>query len=84
MLHKNDLKKRNNVAVIGEGVAETLFPQRDPIGQALFLNNQVFAVVGVAKRVDSEGVDGFSNSLAMPITTSMIDGGGLDSLSTRR
>ena len=45
-----DVKMRENVAVIGCGVAEWLFPRIDPIGKNIHMEDAYYLVVGVIAR----------------------------------
>ncbi len=59
------------VACLGSVVAETLFPEQDPIGQTIRMNNVPFRVVCV---MESKGGTGFlsqDNQVFIPITTAM-------------
>ncbi len=47
-LTEKDLKKLNNVAVVGDGAARSLFPGQDPIGKNVRIGNNYFLVVGIA------------------------------------
>ena len=53
-----DRTKENQVAVIGATTAQTLFPNSNPIGQTIKVNNATFTVVGTLK---SKGSSGFTN-----------------------
>jgi putative ABC transport system permease protein len=57
-----------NVAVIGSGVAETLFPNTDPIGQEMRMGSSVVRVVGV---LQSKGASFNSpdDAVYIPLTT---------------
>ncbi|GAB4558242.1 MAG: ABC transporter permease [Anaerolineae bacterium] len=74
---------RSNVALLGSVVAERLFPNEDPIGQWIRINNAPFRVIGV---LESKGVTGFVNQddvVMVPITTALsrfAPGRGLNSI----
>jgi len=46
----DDLEHGRAVAVIGAGIADTLFPQVDPIGKAVRMNGRPYDVIGVFER----------------------------------
>ena len=54
-----DVAKRQKSCVIGSYVAQSLFPDTDPLGEVLKLNGYNFTIVGVAKEKadSSEGTD---------------------------
>ena len=53
-----DVSSRAKVAVLGQKVAEGLFPNSNPLGQSIYLNGQMFTVVGVmASKGASMGQD---------------------------
>ena len=55
----------SRVAVLGSQVAETLYANRDPVGQTIRINEKVFTVIGV---LESKGA-GEDNRVLVPITT---------------
>ena len=60
---------RSEVVVMGSLVAETIFGNRDPVGQTLRLNGRQFTVIGV---LESQGGSGFGNlddRVLVPLTT---------------
>ncbi len=64
-----DVLNRMEVAVLGSRVAETLFPDRNPVGQTIRLNGRMFGVVGV---LESKGGSGFGiedDQIMVPLTT---------------
>jgi len=44
-----DLRKVDNVCVLGAGVARKLFPRQDPVGRSLWLGEFAYQVVGVMR-----------------------------------
>lgn len=48
-------RRAEAVVVLGHDVAETLFPGRDPLGQALRLGRRAFTVIGVQEKQGSAG-----------------------------
>ncbi|MDD5094763.1 MAG: ABC transporter permease [Dehalococcoidia bacterium] len=66
---QDDVDSKSNVCVLGSSIAETLFPDTDPVGQTLKLSSKLFTVVGV---LESEGgMMGSDNLVYVPITTVM-------------
>ncbi|MBI4282532.1 MAG: ABC transporter permease [Chloroflexi bacterium] len=60
---------RSEVAILGSGVAETLFGFRDPVGQMVRISGRQFAVIGVLKSMGG-GIQGsFDDQVLVPITT---------------
>ncbi|MBI4497137.1 MAG: ABC transporter permease, partial [Chloroflexi bacterium] len=63
------VQARSLVAVLGSAVAERLFPEADPIGQAIRINRTQFRVIGVLKSKGGSGA-AFQDDLVMvPLTT---------------
>lgn len=71
-ISKNDLEKRNRVAVIGTTVAENLFDEKNPVGQNIRINNQPYKVIGLltSKGQSSMGQDQ-DDMIYVPLTTAM-------------
>jgi putative ABC transport system permease protein len=63
-----DLNHRARVAVIGRDVAAALFPHRDPVDQALTINNVNYLIIGIFEH--KGGMFGSNNNfVAIPIST---------------
>jgi putative ABC transport system permease protein len=68
-LTRSDVDTARRVAVLGAGVARSLFPERDPVGQQVAIAGVRFRVVGVfAPLGQSLGVDR-DDEVHIPITT---------------
>ena len=67
-LTSSHVLNRSEVAVLGAGLAETLFGFRDPVGQTVRINGRQFSVIGV---LESRGGGGLSidDQALVPITT---------------
>ena len=69
-LSSYDMEHARHVAVIGEGIATTLFPSLDPIGKVVRINGQPFEVIGVFEHdsglFGGPGVDSF---ICIPYST---------------
>jgi putative ABC transport system permease protein len=64
-----DIKRSNQVVVLGASLAERLFGNTDPVGQQLRLKNVSFQVIGVLQAKGSSlGVD-YDDAVLVPITT---------------
>jgi len=69
-----DVEDKSRVAVIGQTVAQQLFPGEDPIGQEIRVNRLRFEVIGLVKELDRPDprVDP-NNSVVIPIATAVND-----------
>jgi putative ABC transport system permease protein len=56
----NDLDQRSTIAVIGSEVARQLFPQEDPLGETIRIDEKPFVVVGIMAPVGLSGGAGAS------------------------
>ena len=69
-INKDDMTKRNRVAVIGATVAENLFGTENPVGKNIRIKNQPFKVIGI---LASKGSSGFGQDqddvIYIPLTT---------------
>ncbi|HEY9795727.1 MAG TPA: ABC transporter permease [Leptolyngbyaceae cyanobacterium] len=64
-----DIKRSNQVVVLGATLAERFFGNSDPVGQQLRLKNVSFQVIGVLQAKGSSlGVD-YDDAVLVPITT---------------
>jgi putative ABC transport system permease protein len=64
-----EVKGSSKVVILGETVAENLFPDLDPIGQSLRINRVPFTVIGVlTPKGDGPGGDQ-DDAVMLPITT---------------
>jgi len=65
-----EMKGSAKVAILGETVAENLFPNQDPIGQSLRINRVPFVVIGVLQPKGQSGFGGDQDDVVMlPIST---------------
>lgn len=65
-----DIKRSNQVAVLGADLAERLFGTSNPVGEQLRIKNASFQVIGVLKgKGSSLGAD-YDEAALIPITTS--------------
>ncbi len=67
---EDDDRAARAVVVIGSEIAETLFGERDPIGQEIRMGGQRFEVIGVlAKQGNFLGLESFDRQAIMPANT---------------
>jgi putative ABC transport system permease protein len=64
-----DEATRAQVCVLGSDVAETLFPEEDPIGKEVRANNWRFTVVGVLEEQENMFDETDNNKFFMPLAT---------------
>jgi putative ABC transport system permease protein len=65
-----DLKRNNQVAVLGADLAEKLFGTHNPIGQQLRIKDSSFQVIGLLEAKGSSLGADYDNAALVPITTS--------------
>ncbi len=65
----SDVKFRTMVVVIGSEVAETLFPDIDPIGKSILINDDKFMVIGVMEERNTAMGSGENRILPIPYGT---------------
>ncbi len=63
------VEAKSLVAVLGSSVAETLFPDTDPVGQYIKINSRQFKVIGVLESKGSTGLGSQDEVVIAPITT---------------
>lgn len=63
---QDDYNRGSRVAVIGSGVADTLFPDTDPIGEKIRVGKVIGTVIGVLQ--SKGGFMGADNSVIVPLT----------------
>jgi len=70
LFDSDEIKASSKVVILGETVAENLFPDQDPIGQSLRINRVPFTVIGVLNPKGDSGPGGDQDDAVMlPITT---------------
>ena len=70
-----------NVVVVGNKVAELLFPNSNPIGKTIQIKGKKFRILGIVKKQSTMLMDFIDNQIYMPIGTFMSTFGGLRSRS---
>jgi putative ABC transport system permease protein len=68
-LREDDIKNSTNVVIIGQDVLEKLFPNMNPIGQTVRVDNYPLKVIGILEKQPSMFGDSNDNYAIMPITT---------------
>jgi putative ABC transport system permease protein len=69
-INEVDLQFRTNVCVIGTDIEKVLFPDEDPLGKMVRLNNREFEVIGVYEEAKSSFGDSYWNKLiSIPLST---------------
>lgn len=59
---ERDYEMRNNVAILSDGAANTLFKNENPLGKTIQLGNELFTVVGIVTNVvDYSEIEDFSD-----------------------
>jgi len=66
-----DNEFRARVCVLGTTVKDALFPEEDPIGKQVRVNNYRFTVVGIREEEESMFDSGDNNKVAIPLQTFM-------------
>lgn len=75
-----EAEDKQNVAVIGAGIAEVLFPGEDPVGQKLTIRQTELSIIGVMEKEEAGTIDfGFSldNLMYLPFGTGKAISGGV-------
>ena len=70
-ISSQNVSSRSLVAVLGSNVATNLFPEADPVGQAIRINRVQFRVLGVLESKGSTGLGYQDDVVLVPITTAM-------------
>ncbi len=65
---ENDIRERNRVMVIGQGVKDKLFSNENPIGASLTIRGQRMKVVGVLKEEGKGSFLDFNKTMVAPYT----------------
>ena len=69
-----DVEDKSRVAIIGQTVAQQLFPDEDPIGQEIRINRLRFEVIGLVRELDRPDPRVDPNNVAIiPIATAVND-----------
>jgi putative ABC transport system permease protein len=63
------LQEREKVIVLGQEVVRTLFPNGNPIGQDLRVENHIFTIVGIMAEKGQQGFTNYDDIAFIPLTT---------------
>jgi ABC-type antimicrobial peptide transport system, permease component len=63
-----DIDYKQKVALIGTANANKLFPGKDPLGQIIKINGQVFKVVGVLEEIANGQLSSDDDQIIIPVT----------------
>ena len=63
------LDNNSQVAVLGQAIRETLYGNRDPLGQPIRINGRQFEVIGILESKGGGFFGNFDNQILVPITT---------------
>lgn len=66
---RGHLDNNSQVAVLGQTIKETLYGNRDPLGQPIRINGRQFEVIGILESKGSGFFGNFDNQILVPITT---------------
>ncbi len=67
-LSQNDLDSMQKVAVVGTAVVNDIFEGKNPLGEKIKINGQLFTVVGVLEEKDDSQDDGADDIVIIPVT----------------
>jgi len=65
-----DLEYRQNVALVGTAVVNELFENRNPIGEKIKINGQIFKVVGILEERADGATRSDDDQIIIPVTSS--------------
>jgi putative ABC transport system permease protein len=68
-ISEGDVRRSGPVIVLGNGVAESLFPHRDPIGKLVTFSGRKYLVIGILEKQGSSGFESTDSHCFLPITT---------------
>ena len=66
---EGDVRRSGPVMVLGHGVAETLFPHRDPLGKIVTFSGRKYEVVGILEKQGATMFESTDSHVYLPITT---------------
>ncbi len=70
VFNDSEVQRVARVVILGNTVAEALFPIEDPIGKQIHIRGQRFTVIGILERQGSFlGMEDFDNTMIMPISS---------------
>ena len=66
---ESDVRRSAPVTVLGHSIAETLFPQRDPIGRVVTIAGRKYSVIGVMEKQGATMFESTDSHVYLPLTT---------------
>jgi putative ABC transport system permease protein len=78
--NKEDVNAEQKVVVLGHKIAEDLFGNAPPVGQAIKMKGMSFRVIGVMEKKGNIGFRNVDSQVMVPVTTAMKRIMGIDSL----
>lgn len=70
-LAQNDLDNMQRVAILGTAVVNDIFEGRNPLGQKVKINGQIFTVVGVLEEKDGGQDQGEDDIVIIPVSVAL-------------
>jgi len=68
-LRDDDVRNSTNVCILGQDVVDKIFPNLNPIGQTVRVDNRPMRVIGVLEKQPAMFGESRDNYIVMPITT---------------
>ena len=66
-----DIDSKNQVAIIGAGIAQELFYGMDPIGKEIMINGTTYKIVGTLAASSAFGLNSNNDAVIIPYTTAL-------------
>lgn len=68
---RDEITRREKVAILGPTVVEKLFGNKNPVGETVKINRIYFKVIGIAPEKGFRGHRDFDDTVYVPVTTAM-------------
>src|SRR3989339_358138 len=76
------LAGKEKVVVLGQEIVRTLYPNQNPIGQDIRLQNHIFTIVGIMSEKGQQGLTNYEDIAFVPLTTMQGRVQGVDTVSS--
>ncbi|KKW40046.1 hypothetical protein A2454_04375 [Candidatus Peribacteria bacterium RIFOXYC2_FULL_55_14] len=76
------LAGKEKVVVLGQEIVRTLYPNQNPIGQDIRLQNHIFTIVGIMSEKGQQGLTNYDDIAFVPLTTMQGRVQGVDTVSS--
>ena len=76
------LARKEKVVVLGQEIVRTLYPNQNPIGQDIRLQNHIFTIVGIMSEKGQQGLTNYDDIAFVPLTTMQGRVQGVDTVSS--